>query len=563
MTSFPSQLPPPTVQGYQVSPVDQVIRTDMEIGAPRVRRRTRSRLDRLTVRWVLTDAQMLVFRAWAESDLHAAAGAAWWWATLAFGDGGLRSREVRFVGPWRATPVGDSAYWEVTAEVEARGGELTADQVKGALLGLVKENVYPTLVLDFAGDQAVDPRISFSRASIATRVNASGLVETVSAGTPRIDYDPITRACLGLLIEEQRTNLLEYSEQMDNAVWAKNSVTVTANAIAAPDGTLSADRVVEDTSTAQHNINNNTTGTFVDGEKYVFSAYVKDSGRRYVALVNYYAVGGGGGKYSIFDLQTGTITASNANSAAIRPYPNGWYRISQVVTVDNAATYPNDLLSRILLAASGTSIGVYTGDGVSGVYVWGAQLEKGYSLTSYIPTTSAAATRANEVAGMTGANFSTWYNPSEGTLLIRSVISQSWAVPDTTTRIFGGVGDPSLSPASNENIRLEKGQTVAYVYAGITDSGNNQAYMYAGAASAGAMITAAIAAKADDFAACLNGGTVATDTSGTMPSPTALSIGSSAYMWGGGTYYLNGHVVRVVYWPARLANTTLQELTRA
>lgn len=563
MTSFPSQLPPPTVQGYQVSPVDQVIRTDMEIGAPRVRRRTRSRLDRLTVRWVLTDAQMLVFRAWAESDLHAAAGAAWWWATLAFGDGGLRNREVRFVGPWRATPVGGGAYWEVTAELEARGGELTADQVKGALLGLVKENVYPTLVLDFAGDQAVDPRISFSRASIATRVNANGLIETVASNAPRIDYDPITRECLGLLIEESRTNLLEYSEQMDNAAWAKGDTTVTPNVIAAPDGAQTADRIVENTTNNQHYIDNNTSGTFVDGDKYVLSAFVKDSGRRYVALINYFAVGGGAGRYSIFDLQTGTVTASNADSAAIRPYPNGWYRISQVVTVDSAATYPDPLLSRVLLAENGNSVGAYTGDGVSGIYVWGVQLEKGYAPTSYIPTTSAAVTRAAETAGITGAAFSSWYNSTEGTLLVRGMISQSWAVPDATGRVFVGVGDPALALGVSENIRLVRGQSGAGVYGYVDDNGVSQAGMSAGIASAGAMITAAIAARANDFAACLNGGTVATDTSGTMPSPTALSIGSSAYLWNGGTNYLNGHVARVIYWPARLANATLQEITRA
>ena len=190
-------------------------------------------------------------------------------------------------------------------------------------------------------------------------------------------------------------------------------------------------------------------------------------------------------------------------------------------------------------------------------------IPKGYAPTSYIPTTSAAVTRAAETAGITGAAFSSWYNSTEGTLLVRGMISQSWAVPDATGRVFVGVGDPALALGVSENIRLVRGQSGAGVYGYVDDNGVSQAGMSAGIASAGAMITAAIAAKADDFAACLNGGTVATDTSGTMPSPTALSIGSAAYLWSGGTNYLNGHVARVVYWPARLANATLQELTRA
>jgi hypothetical protein len=112
--------------------------------------------------------------------------------------------------------------------------------------------VRPSLNLDFANSQSVDPRITFTRASTATRVNANGLIEVVASNSPRIDFDPATQVCKGLLIEEQRTNLLTYSENFDNAAWGKQSVTVNANAAIAPDGTLTADKLIESTTNAVH-----------------------------------------------------------------------------------------------------------------------------------------------------------------------------------------------------------------------------------------------------------------------------------------------------------------------
>ena len=98
-----------------------------------------------------------------------------------------------------------------------------------------------SLNLDFINNPVVDPRVTFTRASSATRTNSDGLVELVSSNTPRFDYSP-AGVPKGLLIEEQRTNLLLYSEQFDNAAWGKNAgATVSANISQAPDGVLSAD----------------------------------------------------------------------------------------------------------------------------------------------------------------------------------------------------------------------------------------------------------------------------------------------------------------------------------
>lgn len=120
MPTWPSLLPRPQIAGYELNPVDQTVRTDMEIGTARSRRRTVSRNDQIAVNWLFTDTQMAVFRAFFDGD--AAGGSAWFSVDLAFGDSGLHNREARFVGPWQATPTG-GLNWGVTAILETRGGE--------------------------------------------------------------------------------------------------------------------------------------------------------------------------------------------------------------------------------------------------------------------------------------------------------------------------------------------------------------------------------------------------------------------------------------------------------
>jgi hypothetical protein len=118
MAQWPASLPPPTLEGYELSPLDQTIRTDMEVGAPRVRRRTRARLDRLRVRWILDDAQMATFRSFVDDEAGAAGGAAWVVMSLATGSG-LEQREVRIIA-WQARLLSPAYRWEVTAELEVR-----------------------------------------------------------------------------------------------------------------------------------------------------------------------------------------------------------------------------------------------------------------------------------------------------------------------------------------------------------------------------------------------------------------------------------------------------------
>lgn len=120
MATWPSTLPPPLADGYQLQPTDQAIRTDMETGAPRVRRRTAARNDKLSLSWQFTDAEMAIFRAWYENDsTGAAGGAGWFTSSVKIGTGGLVSLACRFSGVYQAT-YNPGSSWRVTAQVEVR-----------------------------------------------------------------------------------------------------------------------------------------------------------------------------------------------------------------------------------------------------------------------------------------------------------------------------------------------------------------------------------------------------------------------------------------------------------
>jgi len=116
---YPATLPKPVARGYMLKPVDPSLRTEMDVGAARVRRRTRARNDRLSLTWVLTDAQMAIYRAWFDSSAEADGGTAWVALALHIGDGGLSNVEFKFIGPYQASASG-GLIWTVTADVEVR-----------------------------------------------------------------------------------------------------------------------------------------------------------------------------------------------------------------------------------------------------------------------------------------------------------------------------------------------------------------------------------------------------------------------------------------------------------
>jgi hypothetical protein len=199
---------------------------------------------------------------------------------------------------------------------------------------------------------------------------------------PRLTYQNGGGGCPSLLLEKQSTNQLTYSEQFDNAAWIKEDLTVTANATTSPDGTTNADKLIANTSSTDHSIYQ--SNAVFTGASVSFSAYAKASDYNYIFLGKNNSIASDG---VFFDLTNGTISQNtSALTASIQSVGNGWYRC--IVSSTSWPT-PHPI---ICLSENGTSFN-FAGDSSKGVFVWGGQAEISSYPTSYIPTTSASATR--------------------------------------------------------------------------------------------------------------------------------------------------------------------------
>lgn len=363
---------------------------------------------------------------------------------------------------------------------------------------------------------------------------AGDYTPTTSAAVygPRFDYDPVTLAAKGLLIEEQRTNLATYSEQFNNAAWTKANATISANSTTAPDGTTTADTLLDNTSAAAHYL---SAGFTLTTAAYTFSVYVKSAGATWVALEVY----DGGAKLSYFNIVTG-VTGSNAsgNTSTITPVGNGWYRCTLTrtfaSTTNDAAVY--------LASADGTFN--YTGTGTSGVYLWGAQLEAGAFATSYIPTVSSSVTRSADVASVN--TLSPWFNATEGTLYGEAVpLITNTGASRGIFGMSGGTSSNSISLYINSSGALSGGYIAngGAAQADFTPTYSNKT---------------ALAYKLNDVNMGAGGTVGTTDTSATIPTISQVQLGD---IYGGTSFKLNGWLRRIAYYPRRLTNAELQALT--
>jgi hypothetical protein len=245
-----------------------------------------------------------------------------------------------------------------------------------------------------------------------------------------------------------------------------------------------------------------------------------------------------------FNLSTlvATTTIGAVTAASVVAVGNGWYRCS--VTQSATATASATILYRLW---DGTT-GAYTGNGTSGLYYYGAQLEAGAFATSYIPTVASQVTRSADIAVMTGTNFSSWYNQTQGTF-VASADTASFADLRRNIQVDDGTSAERIYLGTN---------TVANPLTVVVDGGAIQANLPASATTltVNTPYKIAMTYSINDFAVVGNGGTVAVDTLGTLPTVSQMRIGASD-----ASIYLNGHIRQIAYYNTRLPNDTLQELT--
>ena len=372
----------------------------------------------------------------------------------------------------------------------------------------------PSLELDFANVGALDPRITFARANpVATVTNQLGLIQTVAANTPRFDYDPVTLAAKGLLIEEQRTNLCLYSAGVGGTGWNNTNAGTgvlpvsTTNFAVAPDGTTTASRVQVSlgggtTSTDQSITAQTLTGTSCRG-----SFYIKTN-----------------------DGSSKTIYVRGQNAANI--------------TVDGTwRRYDFDAGT-----LSGTQFGVGlrggqtpTNSDTADLLVWGAQLEAGAFPTSYIPTVASQVTRSSDVASVN--TLSPWFNATEGTLFSQWDSFSVGAISPASVAL--------VDTANPTNITVNLWQTTTVRAFWGTNSINTLAAVQS-------INSAAIAFSNASYAISANGASVISG-SGTVAIASINQMNIGRYVTNPG--YLNGHIRRITYYPRRLSNAELQAIT--
>jgi len=350
-------------------------------------------------------------------------------------------------------------------------------------------------------------------------------LKQISNDTPRIDYtDPNNPS---LLLEPERTNLIANANS-----YSGNTVyyTVTPNQ-ASPDGENNATLFTEKTNTASHIINSNGAA-ISGGQTYTYSFFIKYAGKQNIP-VN--ASDGLSGFAANIDILNGVV---NSGTAEIQEFEDGWYRVSMTRTAGSGATN----------ATIQMNFGVITGDGTSGFYLFGYQVEQGSYATSYIPTNGGIETRNADIC--IGGGDADTFNDSEGTLYLEyepekdlQMVALSDGTSGEAIWIYLINGGANLSIYVNSG-----GGQVASIncgtYESITANSN--------------VIKVAATYKTNEFKAFVNGSLIATDTSGA--APTGLNTIEFKYPTSS-AYNTKAKIKALTYFPEVLEDHELERLT--
>ena len=332
-----------------------------------------------------------------------------------------------------------------------------------------------------------------------------------------------------MLIEPAATNLIVNSEDFSQDVVLSNCT--VQSGFTAPDASSNAYKLIEDNTNSLKLFNavNNTATTA--STSYSSSIFVKAGERTKVRIYAYHLTNQ---FFAVdYDLVSNTALGTNVMNTqvdghSIEDCGNGWKRIT-VTGQKVASTYSWDVGVSPLDDSGNVT---YQGDGTSGVYIWGAQLEEGTVPTSYIPTSGSAVTRAADNLVIDGSDFTDFYNQSEGTVYVETVGRE------VDFNYIYSISDGSIS---NRIAAIHH----EYHHLYVQTSGVLQGAPDAGTFTAGTLCRYAASFKANDLRVVIDGGNVATDTNATIPTVNKINIGSRE----NGNEHLNGHIKRVIYWP--------------
>jgi len=430
----------------------------------------------------------------------------------------------------------------VNTLTDGRGGGISGD-------GL-------SLDLQFALDKTLTARKGptpvFTRASSGTFVGSNGLIQTAATNIPRFDHTS-AGVCRGLLIEESRTNAFQHSANFKDTTssnyWENlSSTTITVDQITSPDGGVNADLL--STSTTSFDCFTRRSGFWAGSAQYTYSIFIKRGPSNYRYVGFYIGAGASGTQFPYFDfdnpttVQIPTITSGTINSTGVDAYPNGWYRIR--ITFTTAATPITTFAGVYISSSNGNLQGVNPAG--NNCYIWGIQSELGSFATSYIPTTTGSAVRSADVCSITGADFTIFYNQSEGTIIGQGIVDTvgvGLLFPYFASFNDGTANNRVLLGSTNS---ASSGVRPIVAVAGSTSFTNT-----IGTSSAGQSRKVGMVYKQNDFIAAHNGTLTAADNTGNVPSGVDRVAFDSPFFV--------GTIAAIRYYRKRLPNAKLQALT--
>ena len=336
------------------------------------------------------------------------------------------------------------------ARVIADGGITEAGACVNAVSGLLLNASLLLIPSGYKGGKAYaeiptngNGDLTWTRASTALRTNSLGLLESMGSGVPRLSY--MYGSCPALLLEPQRTNSIFRSEEFNNAAWTKTASSVTANSTISPDGTQNADTLIGDGTSSTHSVYQSASLT--SGANYTISVYAKKNTNNFLQIYGF-STGYGLNSWANFDLNNGVVgSIGSSTTATITNVGNGWYRCTITIVAISSV-----LEAFVLnLITSATSSRAESSTLSTSVFLWGCQFEAGAYPTTYIPTTTASATRIADSFSRSNIFTNGLITSSGGTWFLELRGNLQYTRDSFTTGIY--ISDTTGISSNNINIR--------------------------------------------------------------------------------------------------------------
>ena len=372
---------------------------------------------------------------------------------------------------------------------------------------------------------STDADFDFARSSTASRVNSNGLIETVASGQARLNYEiegGLVNTKPSLLLEPQSTNLVTYSEDFSQWV-VDGQASISSDSIISPDGTKNSDKLIAGTTSARQSIKLSLSYT----GNLAFSIFAKKGEHSVIQLTD----AQNASAFANFNLETGAVGSTGVYTASMVDMGNDWYRC---IITWNASVAIVAVRVGIVTTPTSARVEQFAGNGINGLYIYGAMLEQLSYPTSYIPTNGSTQTRAAETCN--GAGTSSILPSEEGILyceianIANDLTNKKISISDGTT------SNSVLIFYTNVNNAIQCKVTVG---------GSASMNHYFSISDVTSFSKLALKWKANDFAIWLDGSEVHTDTSGGSFSAGTLTTVNFDRGDGGEDFYGKCRDIRV------------------